>query len=235
MPTIPEFTARLLHAKFVANETKVFRFEILKTPEFTFLPGQFVSLKIAEKVFRAYSLASACAELPSFEICAKLIPGGVGSMYLENLQNGDEITFRGAFGRFLIKNPASDKIFFATGSGIAPIKCFVAEFAAGNLSGQHTLVFGLRNESYAPYLPEFHELQAKNPNFKFVLCLSRPEPNDQSEFSGRITDWATQEAAEFFTQKDIYLCGSPEMVKDLKRILLTEKNVSAENIFTEAY
>lgn len=237
MNPIPEFQAVVGDIRTVAAETKVFRFRVEASAgkNFDFIPGQFVSLKIAEKVFRAYSISSGVAELPSFETCVKILPGGVGSAYLDNLEIGEKITFRGAFGQFVIKDAEKNKIFIATGTGISPMKSFLEEMKNGNLAGTHELIFGVRTAAYASYLEEFLELDTTHDNFSFTLCLSQPEIDDVPGQKGRVTQWVSDQDASHFAEKDVYICGSPPMVKEVTKILTEEKNFPKENIHTEAY
>jgi NAD(P)H-flavin reductase len=126
-------------------------------------------------------------------------------------------------------------VFIATGTGISPIKGFIDEFTEGILQGRHTLVFGVQTKAYACYLDEFYNLAEDHENFDFTLCLSKPEDSDFKGETGRVTDWVRKKDARFFQGKDVYLCGSPSMVKDVMKILREEKDCPSDHIFTEAY
>ncbi len=240
MISIPEFQAVLQDVRNEAKEMKVFQFEVKlhKDHKFHFQAGQFLSLKIEEKVFRAYSFATSPKTLPCFEICAKIIPEGVGSTYLDNLKVDDVITFRGPFGHFALQDAKRDKIFMATGSGIAPIKAFLEELKKETSSGENILIFGNYTADHIAYMNEISEFKNTVPNFDYVFYLSDPEKEDLKKVvakKGMVTEYIAQKSAEYLQSKDIYLCGSPPMVKDVTRVLTEEKNFTKKHIFMEAY
>lgn len=234
---IPEFTATITNITTAALETKVFTCELEKKnalQDFHPKAGQFISLKVADTVFRAYSLASSPKKLPRFEICVKIVPDGKASTYLDTITAGETLTFRGPFGRFFVHNPEKDMLCIATGTGIAPIKGFFEEFMRKNITGAYHLAFGVRQEEYAVYAEEFQNAAMSKENCEFTLCLSQPR-KPGTHYHGRVTDWTRKKSAEYFSEKDIYICGSPAMVKEVTQILQEEKKVLKESIFTEAY
>ncbi len=233
----PEYKARVVDVEKPAQETKIIRFRLVEAgdPPFQFTAGQFISVIIEERVLRAYTVASSPEELPCFEICIKIIPGGKASTLFDKLVIGDSITFRGPFGVFTIRDPKKSKLFIATGTGIAPMKTFTDELLLGKISGKNELIFGVRSLGYAIYHEAFRQLSQTRNDFEFTLCLSQDPEKQEEHFSGRVTDYIASRPPEYFLEKDIYLCGAPEMVADVIRIITEEKNCPRESIITEAY
>src|SRR3984957_3768817 len=117
--------AKLIEAKELAPEVRHFFFEVPEVEKFAFVPGQFVSMNQVvngKKITRAYSLASAPSETNRFELCLNLVHEGLLSPRLFQMQPGDSIEIRPLLGMFVLRNPAREAIFIATGTGIAPFR-----------------------------------------------------------------------------------------------------------------
>ena len=180
------YTARLEKKTCISESAQCFRFEFVLEglKSFPFEAGQFISA-VAEDAngkqqTRAYSIASASKE-NRFELCVNRVEGGFFSNHLADLTDmapGDKIQVHGPHGHFVLKEPVTDSILIATGTGIAPMRGFAQSlFPEGgpDLSGgkQIWLVYGTRHESELYYHAEFEALAAKHPNFHYVTTLSR--------------------------------------------------------------
>jgi ferredoxin-NADP reductase len=67
--------AKLIESSEIAPEVRHFVFEVPEVENFTFVPGQFVSMNQIvneKKITRAYSIASAPSETNRFELCLNL-------------------------------------------------------------------------------------------------------------------------------------------------------------------
>lgn len=90
---------------------------VTKPESFNFIAGQHISLKVhPEDHRRTYSLSSQ-PNSPHLDLLADISPMGLGSKFILSLRPGDLIDFIGPMGKFV---KASDGLFFAGGSGIAP-------------------------------------------------------------------------------------------------------------------
>lgn len=223
------FKVKLKAIKTIAENTKFFVFEF--SAAFTFLPGQFLTAKVAEKTFRSYTIASAASALPYVELVIKLVENGIGSTYFHNLHVGDEVEFIGPFGHFLLPDDTADKIFIATGAGIAPMRCFWQTIAEKPQPEKIHLFFGYRYEEEKAFEEEFSAVKG----LTYELAVSQPRNPSFVGFRGRITALVRQKPPTFFTGKDIFLCGSGAMIEEMRTILTTEKAVPPERIFFERY
>ena len=230
---IPEYSATVIQNEYIAKETRGLKLTV-HDANFSFSAGQFLSLKIQEKIFRAYSIASSPSRLPELSLCVKILPDGTGSQYIDALSKGDEIIFRGPFGHFGSKQPQKKTLCIATGTGIAPMRAiFETQVNAPQKGKNIGLLFGVREEEYASYLEDFQKAEREHLSFSFTLCVSRPK-SEGNFFTGRVTDFLLQQPKEFFTEKEVLLCGNPPMVKEVTQILL-EKGVEKENIVAESF
>ena len=181
---LPLYTARLEKKLLLSERTQSFHFEfsIPELASFDFLPGQFVSF-VAEDPkgrhqMRAYSVASAPAA-NRFDLCLNRVGGGFFSNKLCDMEPGQDVQFHGPYGTFTLREPLTDGILIATGTGIAPMRGFIQyvfpELGEDRSRGRSIwLVYGTRHETELYYRDYFEKLAAEHPNFHYLASLSRP-------------------------------------------------------------
>ena len=180
------FTARLAKKELISESAQCyhFEFELEDLESFPFISGQFISAvapdAVGKQQTRAYSIASAAKE-NRFDLCVNRVEGGFFSNYLADLTDlpvGGTVEVHGPHGHFILKEPITDSILIATGTGIAPMRGFAQwlfpEGGPDRSNGKEIwLVYGTRYETERYYHEEFEELAAKHPNFHFLVTLSR--------------------------------------------------------------
>ncbi len=255
----PLFTARLDRKVCLSEPAQCFHleFSVEEVPEFVFIAGQFVSIvaddPAGKSQTRAYSLASA-ARRNEFDLCVNRVEGGFFSNLLCNLEPGDAVKFHGPHGLFLLRQPLTDSIFIATGTGIAPMKGFAeALFPASgeDRSGGRDiwLVYGTRYETEIYYRSYFEKLAAERPNFHYIATLSRPG-EEWTGNRGYVQDFVATIAAEHAAKNGTetaptaaegvgfsihaYICGLNEMVA-ANRDKLKELGWQRKQIVFERY
>ena len=106
--------AKLLSRKQLTSD--VFEMTMESSAPFLFAPGQFISVVIpgagpgGRDLRRAYSIASSPELMPSkniFELCVKLVDGGPGTNYLNQIKVGESIKGNVPFGDFVYKTKAN--------------------------------------------------------------------------------------------------------------------------------
>jgi ferredoxin-NADP reductase len=226
--------ATILEFHDIAPEVRHFVFEVPEVQQLPFKPGQFVSLKEninGKKIIRPYSIAS----LPNgnrFELCLNLVHQGVFTPYLFALQPGDSVEISAPLGFFVVRDPAKDALFIATGTGIAPFRSMVPGYLPHPQAGQLTLLFGVRHESTLYYRDDFNALTRSHPNFRFWPTLSRADSSWTGR-SGHVQIHLT-EALAGRTDLDVYICGLKAMVDDV-RAILKELGFDRKQIIFEKY
>lgn len=211
-------------------------FTIQNNEQLPFQAGQYVILKIGEQR-RLFSISSSSDRCDQFELLVKLIPGGVASEYFKNIVVGETAQFQGPAGLFTLRKNDRNKIFMATGTGIAPILSMLySEYAS-----QSTLFWGLRTIDDVYYLEKLKELSNKYANFQFFICLSREENLDKIPESdrkyfilGRIMKGFDVLQVTRYTLYDYYLCGGRDAVESFRQYLL-EKQIPKEQIYFEKF
>ena len=189
------------------------------------VPGQFVSLKVSTtaEIFRPYSIVKVSGAT-TLTLLVATGHDGLGSNFVNSLKTGDTVWFVGPAGRFHLKQPVSDTLyFFATGTGIAPFISMFLQLTAQNYLGNVTLFYGIRHREDVLMVHNLDGFKSSLPNFKYELFVSS-ETGRVTEALSRITDLSA----------DFYMCGNPAMVKDIMTALKA-KGVSEDRLLAEAF
>jgi CDP-4-dehydro-6-deoxyglucose reductase len=218
----------------IAPEVRHFVFEVPALQRLHFKPGQFVSFQETlngKKITRPYSIVS----LPNgnrFELCLNLVDGGVFTPHLFKMKPGDSIETSAPLGFFVIRDPAKDAVFIATGTGIAPFRSMAPHYLSNPQAKQLTLLFGVRHEQTIYYRVDFEALARTYSNFRFWPTLSRAGPS----WTGRTGHVQSHllEALDGRRDLDVYICGLKAMV-DGVRAMLKELGFDRKQIIFEKY
>jgi ferredoxin/flavodoxin---NADP+ reductase len=188
---------------------------------FDFIPGQVVSIGtdlVAEP--RLYSIASG-NQLDDIWILYTVNPEGRLTPELAKLSKGDRVYVSDPFGRFTGNDDPA--VWIATGTGIAPFASMFFSVPTHN----KILIQGNRNLSGLYFYDKFIKALGQN----YHPCCSRESV--AGCYSGRVTGFLQD-----FNIPDLsipfYLCGSAEMVVDVRDILI-EKGVPYDNILAEIF
>ncbi len=180
-------TARLVQKACISESAQCYHLEfaVEGVADFDYSPGQFISTVAVDprgkSQTRAYSIASA-ASGNRFELCVNRVEGGFFSNHLCDLPEGGAVQVHGPHGNFTLRDPLTDSIFVATGTGIAPMRGFTqwlfpesGRHAGEDRSqGKHIwLVYGTRHESELYYRDYFERLAQEHENFHYITTLSR--------------------------------------------------------------
>jgi len=180
------YTARLEQKDCISEPAQCFHFQFVidELDSFPFAPGQFVSA-VAEDAqgkpqTRAYSIASA-PSANRFDLCVNRVEGGFFSNHLADLPDlpiGGTIQVHGPHGYFTLREPITDSILVATGTGIAPMRGYAQwlfpEDGPDRSQGRDIwLVYGTRYATDIYYRDYFEQLAARVPNFHYLPTLSR--------------------------------------------------------------
>jgi len=222
----------------LTTDVYLYHFDLIDPKEISFKAGQYLMIKIPTDkgpISRLYSIASSGAEKNSIELIIQIIPGGLASNYLLNLEIGNEMIFQGPAGIFVLNENNRPKVFLTTGTGIAPIKSMLdnSQLTAGNYS----LFWGLKTYKDIYLLDELKKFNPK-------ICLSREQnldmipENDKKYFElGHIDNCLVRQNEN---QKlkienfDYYVCGGRQTVESL-RLFLINRGVLPENIYSEKF
>lgn len=213
--------------------SNVIQIKFPKPNNFTYFSGQFIQIKIpghTPSILRSYSLSSQTSE-NFLKICIKLIPDGLGSNFFKKITKTKEIEFTPAQGNFIYKNSDKKNIYFiATGVGLSPIFSILKNELNNKNNKNIFLFFGVQTQKDIFWQKELEELKNKFKNFNFEIFLSQEENYNQFK-KGHVTD--NLENLDF-DNSDFFVCGNPNMIIDVSKILLNKK-VNINNIHFEIF
>lgn len=157
---------------------------------------------------------------------------GVCSNYLCDAKPGDEVKLTGPTGKVMLmpeKDPSTDLIMVATGTGIAPYRSFLRRLftektpAGDAFKGTAWLFLGVANSDALLYDDEWQAMLKSHPdNFRLDYALSREQTNvDGGKMY--IQDKMKEYADEIFNKLDngahIYFCGLKGMLPGITGML----------------
>ncbi len=231
------FTSSLLSKTHFSNNTFELRYRCPK--EFSFIPGQFVTMTFEGNMVRAYSIVA--KEEDVLVLLVNTNPGGVASKYFDKVQVGSEINIKGPYGIFTLRQTLLKKVFVATSTGVAPFIPMANSLASSKQELSFSLYFGERYLSDDYVSSVYLKPVLNDPRFKYFRCITRETPENLKPFlksgqnpltrEGRVTKVVFEEESNF-TDTEFYLCGSKDMIIDVKTKLLQK---GATKIFIEKY
>ncbi len=206
------FKAMVASKEQIAKD--VFRIQLEPSLEVNYRSGQFINLRRPDGISRSYSLASVPGEDYYLELHVKRMKNGVMSNWLiDELEVNSEIDIQGPNGDCFYEpgRPDQSMLLVGTGTGLAPLMGIARSALAAGHTGEICLYHGssLRDGLYL--VEALREIADKNPNFKYVPCVSR-ETAPEHFRQGRANAIA-------FAQHDnlkgwrIHLAGNPDMVE----------------------
>ncbi|MFA5932804.1 MAG: acetate--CoA ligase family protein [Microgenomates group bacterium] len=223
-------TAKVLSHDVLASTYHFLEFETEKP--LLSKPGQYISVKINPTKINAYSIVSH-PKPNRFNLLVDIKPGGLGSQYFEKIKVGDEITYLGPFGNFVLNmdDGAKRLLFLGTGSGVAPLRYQIESALKEHGSKMPmTLYFGLSYPYDLFWNDYFQKISLDYPNFKFKIAVWKPD-NSWHGPAGFITQLVDQNITDA-SECAAYLCGNIQMIQDASKILLS-RNIKKERIYTE--
>ncbi len=209
-------------------------------PEFTFVPGQWVSLRVppsegVESLARAYSIASAPRADGQFEVAVTRVESGPGSAFLHEVQPGSEIPMTHAQGFFTLGPLVRPIVLVATGTGVSPFRAMLQALdLASAETPEMALILGVRVEDDLLYRADFESIAAANAKFRFEPTLSRPAATWRGR-SGYVQKHVPELVRALGGDCDVYVCGLSRMVKDVRAVLKEQLAFTRDHIHTERY
>ncbi|GAB0174548.1 MAG: hypothetical protein HHAS10_04270 [Candidatus Altimarinota bacterium] len=183
--------------------------------------GQFMSFlwKDKEGQFpRSYSIAH--HEGNQFTFLIKLSLEGRGAKCIRDCEEGDIVRIRNIAGGFILQDTSLEKIFIATGTGLAPIYRMIQEDNKRATPSKKTLYFSVSTKDELFYQSQLEAIENLNLN----IHITR-EKIDGFHFSR-----VNVESIDAPKETEWYLCGNPKMVSETRTTLLSKgyKNVYSE-------
>ncbi len=189
-----------------------------------------LKMKNPEPAYRAFSMANHPAEgniimlniriaTPPFDRVKggfMNVNPGVCSSFIFSLKPGDKVMISGPYGEFFLKDSDREMMFIGGGAGMAPMRSHIFHLFQTLKTGRNvTFWYGARSRKEIFYEEDFRAIEREFPNFKFVIALSEPLPEDN--WDGHV-GFIHQVILDEYLMKheepeevEFYICGPPMM------------------------
>ena len=233
------FRARVSKIAQLTHDIKEINLELIEPEEIEQHPGQYIQIEAPGPegpVHRAYSISSPASEKHRVQLIVRLVPGGIASTYIHDLEEGDEVTFTGPYGDFrLSEDPSKDIVLVAGGCGMAPVKDIAYTTLERWPARDIYLFFGARTTKDIFYLDQYKELEKEYPNLHVIYALSDPL-DEEEEWEGE-TGFIHLSVDKHLKDREngqAFLCGPPPMIDAVTEVL-KEKGLDDADIFYDKF
>jgi len=213
---------RVISAEKPAPDVLRLRLQLPATQNFQFHAGQYLEFILRDGSRRAYSMATAPANLgepPAIELHIRHMPGGKFTDHaFANLKERDILRAEGPFGSFFLRRE-SDKpmVFLASGTGFAPIKALIEQLEADGNTRAVTLYWGGRRPADLYLDGWVREATARLPWLQYLPVCSDALPEDGwSGRTGFVHSAVLQDQPDL-SGHEVYACGAPIVIESAKR------------------
>ncbi len=178
----------------------------------SFLPGQFVNIKVSEGYIpllrRPFSVHRVDPNGTWFEILIQVI--GQGTAQLAKHSVGDQLSVLGPLGNpFSIPEPCTEAVLLAGGLGIAPLLFLAQGLSQRNIPAK--LLYGNKSQSTICCLDDFDALK-----IPYVLATD----DGSVGFKGTVIDLFRAEQKRISSPAPaIYACGPTPMLRELQPVM----------------
>ncbi|MEM9385762.1 MAG: 2Fe-2S iron-sulfur cluster binding domain-containing protein [Pseudomonadota bacterium] len=203
--------------------------------------GQYARLEVPNVISpRCFSFANACRGDGGLRFFVRLFPGGQLGDWLSSANRiGSAVRVSRPFGHFVMRNTHRPALYFAGGTGLAPVLAMLEELASRPAAEQPPVrvAYAARDQQHLfhrRYLDPIVDRWAAGTRFDFVNVLSRePRPSSWRGLRGHFFDHLPLLTAGF-EQADAYLCGPPGLV-DATQLFLIKAGFAPERISADRF
>lgn len=226
-------SGRIVACQRASDSTIVFSVELENRADLSFLPGQYVNVRVpGTDQTRSYSFSSGPSE-PHVSFLVRNVRQGVMSTWLcEAAKAGDPIEFRGPMGSFYLRPIERPVLFLAGGTGLAPFLSMLDQIVEdGGSPYPIHMILGVNNDEDLVGIDRLETYAQRLPNFTYACTVSNPDsayPN-----KGYVTHHIIASQLND-GDADVYLCGPPPMV-DAVRDFLSSEGLTPRNFYYEKF
>jgi ferredoxin-NADP reductase len=228
-----EITVRIKEVIQRNYNVKSFRLEIVDWLDFK--AGQFllVTLQNEPKLKRYLSISSSPTEKCYLEFTKKLTQSDF-SAALDKLKAGEQVRIEYPFGKFILDESAPKIAFLSGGIGITPIRSICKYAVDKNIGTDIVLVYSNRSIRDIVFKDDFSAMSKGYPSLRVAHVLCEAEQGFKCTV-GQINAGVIKNEIPDYLERKFYLCGPPQMVEAMRKILSDELGLSAERIVTENF
>ncbi|MDQ7016338.1 MAG: 2Fe-2S iron-sulfur cluster binding domain-containing protein [Gammaproteobacteria bacterium] len=213
----------------------VIQLKLQRPSGFHFYAGQFVTLWKDEQLGRSYSIANlADSDLLEFHI--RIIPDGRFSNWIAHeASERQSVQLQGPAGDcfYIDDNLDRDLLLVGTGTGLAPLQGILHSALKAGHRGQIDLFHGAIEPTGLYNSKQLSEIEAQHEQVSYHPCVLKQDAQTTAYLEGNISELVLQNTSNLASKK-AYLCGDPELVKQLK-IKLFLAGMNSKEIYLDAF
>jgi ring-1,2-phenylacetyl-CoA epoxidase subunit PaaE len=214
--------------------------------EFTYLQGQYVTLKLnvnGEELRRSYSLCTSPVADTEFRVAVKKVKDGRASTFINDvLKVGDEMEVMTPMGNFhSVLNSGNEKqyILFAGGSGITPMLSIIKTVLKSEPKSKINLFYGNRDEQSIIFKKQIDEIaNANSARFTVASVLEHAPAGANALTIGMLTPEKIKtllaKYVDLKNDNEFFICGPGPMMENVKSVL-NELKVDQKKIHIEYF
>jgi len=220
------------------HDTKTLRFQVPKERRFRAKAGQFLTFQWpidGQRITRSYTISSSPTHDDYVEITPKRMENGCVSVFLnDRAKPGLTVQASGPYGRFYFNETLhKNVVLIAAGSGITPMISMLRYIESLQLATPVRLLYCVRTAADIIFQNELARLRQSLPNFKYEVCLSRPDPTWNGQ-SGHLTrEFVSPHVIDPYSLT-FFLCGPQGFMNNARQILL-DLGVNQDQILQESF
>lgn len=235
---VQEFRAVVTATRMVTHDTREIFVKLLEPEEIEFRPGQYVQVLVPGRSvpeYRAYSVSSPPGRKNEIELLVRLIPGGLCSTYLHNVEVDEEMIFTGPYSEFVLdESEDNELICVGGGCGLAPMRSILRYIQEVSPNQKCWLFFGARTAEDVMYMEEFEDLAGKMPNLHVHYALSEPRHSPEWQGETGFIHESVDKHVGTEGKRQAFLCGPPLMIEATMKVL-DEKGISRDRVFYDEF
>ncbi len=203
--------------------------------EVDFKAGQFLSVTLADNPLlkRYLSISSSPTEKCYLEFTKKLTNSDF-SKELNRLKSGDTVRIEYPFGKFTLDEAKKEVAFISGGIGITPIRSIVKYAVDTGLDLDMVLVYANRSARDIVFKEDFDAMQKVYPKLRVAHVLCEPATGFRC-IPGLVNAQVIRNEVGDYPRRKFYVCGPPQMVEAMKKMLLDELGLAQGSIVTENF
>jgi CDP-4-dehydro-6-deoxyglucose reductase len=229
----PKEIAAVVESKEMLSED-VLCLRLRPEERLSYQAGQFIQLRREDGLTRSYSLASQ----PDDDLLVlhiRILSNGRMSRWMrDTLEIGEQMFIRGPSGDcfYTEGNHAQPLLLIGTGTGLAPLYGILQAALRAGHTGPIYLIHGALSRSGLYLQDELSALAAMHRNIVYDRCVLHGDPSE-GVWAG---DLKQHLKSRIRSLKGVrcFICGDPDMVKDLKKISFLA-GAAMKEIFADAF
>ncbi len=234
---IKKVPVRVAALERAADDVMILSLQLPATERMQYKAGQYVEFLLKDNKRRAYSIATPPHSDALLTLHIRHMPGGVFTDHVfGTMKERDILRFEGPLGTFFLRED-SDKpiVLLASGTGFAPIKAIIEQWAHAKSTRPVTLYWGGRRPKDL-YMHTQCEQWAKSlPNFRYVPVISDALPEDGWSGRSGFVHQAVMQDLPDLSGYQVYACGAPVMVDAAQKDFTAQCQLPADEFYADAF